>query len=283
MRERLGRLDDAQLERGLIDVGAHLAYPATPDLAGAVRARLAAPGPPPGRPRWWAPLLARRGVAFAALALLLIAVATLAVSPETRDALAGRLGLRGVDIVHLPSLPVPTPAAAPASGSARELGASLGLGERVADLADAAARVPFPVRAPTAPELGAPDEVYVGSLEAGQQVALLYRERPGLARAAETEVALLLLEFRGTVEVPLLRKGLGPDTRLEEVVVNGGMGVWIEGKPHVLFYRAGGQRAYEERIRLAGNVLVWEQDRVTLRIEGALSKEQALRIAATVR
>jgi hypothetical protein len=30
-------------------------------------------------------------------------------------------------------------------------------------------------------------------------------------------------------------------------------------------------------------VLAWEQDGLTLRIEGALSKEQALRIAATVR
>ena len=170
MRDRLGGFDDVQLEQGLADLGAHRASPGTPDLAGADRARRVAAGPSPRRLRWWAPLVARRGLSLAALA----------VSPETRDALAGRLGLRGVDIVHLPFLPIPTPPASPVSEGARSVGVSLGLGERVADTSDAAARVPFPVREPTAPELGAPDEVYVGSVATGQQVALVYRERPGL-------------------------------------------------------------------------------------------------------
>ena len=39
-------------------------------------------------------------------------------------------------------------------------------------------------------------------------------------------------------------------------------------------------RQSDERFRLASNVLLWEQDGLTLRIEGAISKEQALRIAA---
>ena len=37
------------------------------------------------------------------------------------------------------------------------------------------------------------------------------------------------------------------------------------------------------RFRLAANVLLWEQDGLTLRLEGAFSKEQALLIAESVR
>ena len=58
-------------------------------------------------------------------------------------------------------------------------------------------------------------------------------------------------------------------------------GVWIEGEQHVLFY-PGAER--EEPFRLVGNTLVLERtDGVTVRIEADISKEEALRIARSMR
>ncbi len=272
---RPAALDHTALEAALRDVGSHLAYPPTPDLATAVRRRLAA-RPAPSRRSWaaWLPLHRRLAVALAAL--LVLAGAALAFSPEARTAVAERLGLRGVWIEHLPWMPTPPPGT---------VGPNLDLGDRVT-LEEARARVGFPVLLPTLPELGAPDEVYLGSGPAGGQVALVYWTRPGLPPASETGVVLLLVEFRagpGTLSSGVLGKGLGLDTRIAEVAVNGGRGVWIEGAPHLLFLPDARGQFRQEPVRVAGNVLLWEQGELTLRIEGALSQDKALRIAASVR
>ena len=73
------------------------------------------------------------------------------------------------------------------------------------------------------------------------------------------------------------------ETHLEAVSVGGEPGFWISGAPHAFFfvcYDAGECR--QERYRLAGNVLIWEQDGVTLRLESALPREEALAIAESV-
>jgi hypothetical protein len=150
-------------------------------------------------------------------------------------------------------------------------------------LDEARARVAYPVLVPTLPELGAPDEVYLSEPPAGGQVALVYAAAPGRAAAAETGAALLLMQFRGSTDEGFLGKGLGPGTRLEPVTVNGARGYWIEGAPHFFFHQDEAGQARQEAIRLAGNVLLWEQGDLTLRLEGAMSKDEALRIAATVR
>src|SRR5262252_4409267 len=97
---------ERDLERALADLGRELAYPPTPQLAVSVQRRLAEEAALPGR-RWpWLPRLDRRfAVAFAAV-LALVAV-VLAVSPAARDAVAERLGLRGVQINQVPSVTAP--------------------------------------------------------------------------------------------------------------------------------------------------------------------------------
>jgi hypothetical protein len=150
-------------------------------------------------------------------------------------------------------------------------------------LADAQARVQYRILLPRLPELGAPDEVYAGSAPPGGQVALVYRARPGLPQTAQTGVAVLLTQFRGELEPGYVGKMLGPDTRLEPVTIDGRRGYWIEGTPHVFFYRDATGQVRDESIRLAGNVLLWEQGDLTVRLESALTKDEALRIAASVR
>ncbi len=289
MAERLGRLGEAELERALRDLGQHLAYPPTPNLVLPVRQRLAQR--PARRLPWsgWWPVGRRFAVALAAL-LALASAALLAFEPGARTAVAERLGLRGVWIERLPLVPAPTPTATAAptplpTPTSIPLGARLELGE-VLPLQEARARVPYPVVVPSLPELGAPDEVYLSPVPAGGQVALVYRARPGLPPASETGVGLLLTQFvarPGTLNSGVLGKGAGPDTRIEETVVNGGRGVWLEGQPHLLFLSDARGQLRQEPVRLAGNVLLWEQGELTLRLEAAISKAEALRIATSVR
>lgn len=289
MAERERRPADPDLERALIDLGPRLAYPPTPDLAPAVRARLAAhphARRPPRRgfftPRW--------GLALAAVFVLLAGI-PLVVSPSARTAVAERLGLRGVKITYVPTAPAPTPASP--TGAPVPVEVHLGLGEPLT-LAEAPARVPYRVLLPSLPDLGPPDQVFVTQVVPGGQVALVYRPRPGIPDTTEagvrprpglpgTGVGILLTQFRGDFAPEFLGKGIGPGTRLEQVTVNGAPGYWIEGQPHALFYRDANGEIHDDRVRLAGNTLLWEQDGLTLRLESALTREEALRIAESVR
>src|ERR1700682_3807862 len=90
---------DRELDRALVDLAGSVEYPPTPDIASAVRRRLATQ---PARPRRFAGLLRnlslQRRLAVAMLVLIALAAAIVAASPEARTAIAERLGLRGVQI-----------------------------------------------------------------------------------------------------------------------------------------------------------------------------------------
>jgi hypothetical protein len=286
---------DVEVERALTDLGAHLAYPPTPDLASAVRRRVAA-RPSPFRRR-----LAGLA-ALAALLALLLAVGAIVLFPAASSAVADRLGLRGIKIFYtaavptmtptplatMTSVPPATPIAVPTAlptpiPTPTPVGAGLRLGEQLR-LADARGRVAYAVLTPTAPDLGPPDEVYLGDPPAGGQVSLVYRARPGLPAAAGTGVGLLLTEFHADLASDFFGKGLGPGTRLEEVTVNGERGFWIEGQPHqFFFYLDASGNVHDEHYRLATNTLLWEHNGTTFRLEAPVSKEAALRIAESLR
>ena len=262
-----------ELDEALVDLSAHIAYPPTEQVAEAVcrrvratrmvaahtsgaveRGRTRATGFPPPLSRL------RRRLAVLLLALGIAVVGLLAVAPGTRLALAQWLGLRGVVIVYRPAPPVPR---FPSAGT------GLPLGQRIL--------------LPTLPDVNAPDAIYMGELASGGRVTLVYRARPGLPRAATIGVGLLLIEIpdglpRGAV---ILGKGLDAGTRLETVTVAGAPGYWLSGRPHRLFYTDAQGNGHA--LRLAGNVLLWQRGGVTLRLEAALSKGAALRIAASVR
>jgi hypothetical protein len=58
--------------------------------------------------------------------------------------------------------------------------------------------------------------------------------------------------------------------------------VWFDGAEHVLLYQDGGEPV-EETMRLVERALVWQRGPLTLRLEGDISKEDALEIARSVR
>jgi len=268
------QMTDPELERELTELGSHLAYPATPQLARAVRTRLVAR--PARRPFWETLQPMQRRLAFAA-AVLIVLVASVLLIPDARTAVARFFGLQGIVITSEPSpLPSPLPTLPPGP-----LGERLSLGQRVT-LADAQGRVRFHILVPTLPDLGDPDEVYFAQPPASGAVALVYQAKAGLRPAAQTGVGLLVTEFRGDIDPGSFGKSLGPGTRLGEVRVRGVTGYWIEGQPHFFFYRDGGEFR-NETLRLAANTLIWEQDGVTVRIESVLTKDEVLRIAESMR
>lgn len=266
---------DAQLRR----LGARITYPATPDLVVGLRAGLAAAPHRPALLGWlWRPR-SRAALALASLAVLLAtaSAAVLLLSPQTRAAVADRLGLPGLLLEYVPTLPAPNqPPGAPRPDDGPAL-----------TLAEARTRVGFPILAPDLPELGEPDAVYVSSELAGGVVSLVYRERAGIPTAPTTGAALVVTQFLGAIQVQAsptpdsFGKGIGPGTRVQALTVNGRQGYWIEGEAHVLASPRGGDPP--RSLRLAGNTLVWEQGDLTLRLESALRRDQALRIAASVR
>jgi hypothetical protein len=302
MADRWPPSSDAELERLLTMLGREVAFPSTPALAGRVRERLDAAPRPVRRRRW-------PRVALAVAAALLLAAIVFAASPGLRTAVAGRLGLRGINIVQVSVLPSPViatpernppptatsppgaPTVGPPSATPLPLGERLQLGERVS-LAEARRRVDFPILVPAA--LGPPDAVYVVVQAAtpvpnptptppGGLVTLVYRPRPDLPQAAQTGVGLLLGEFRGHTDQVFITKLAGPNTRITLVTVDGAPGFWLAGQPHEFLYEDPNGAVRAQTLRLAGDTLIWPHGDVTLRLEANIDEAAALRLAASLR
>ncbi len=265
-------MTELELERALADLAAHLEQPPAPTLADAVMARITER--PTSAERTVAVRLPRRGwrrLAVAALALLVLAGGIVVATPSAREAVARRLGLRGVEI-HLG----PTPTITTLRPGA---GASLGLGRHVT-LDEARAAVGFRLLVPTAPGFQRPDAVYLSTDVPGGRVDVVYLPRPGLRASPFTNVGLLITQFQGT---PFADKCAKTATRLEQVMVGGERGYWLTGEPHGFVYQDRGGNMRDETARLAGATLLWTHGPLTLRLEGQVSKQEALRLAESMR
>lgn len=291
---------EADLGQRLITLGRQIEFPPTPPLAQRVQQRLAATPDRRHRPGW--PWVRRCAIAVAALVLAFVVV--LLAIPGARMALAGRLGLPGIEIRQVPSAPrlpvTATPSTATLTPAAQAapvatpiatatpeptatplpLGQRLHLGQQMT-LAGARQRVSFPIALPA--RLGAPDAIYVDTGTPGGAVTLVYRPRTGLPVTNETGVGMLLGEFQGSTEQVFISKMAGPGTTIAPVTVDGQPGFWLTGQPHEFLYRDADGVTRQLVLRLAGNTLLWTHSNLTLRIESALSKDAALSIADSVR
>jgi len=258
----------AELEQRLGRLRAEIEWPATPDMAARVRERMAAPVIVLRRP-WFQSRWA------VAAAVVLLALAALVAYTPSREAIAHWLNLHTI-ITRVNVVPTPSPQP---SGP---LGQRLGLGTPTT-LADAQSKVGWHIAVPAS--LGAPDEVYVQLPPNGPvqgEVSLVYKTRPDIKTSGQTGVAVLVTEANGQVKSDFFGKMLGSDATLQDVTVNGHPGYWISGKPHAFFFTDANGNFRDETLRLATNTLIFDDNGTIVRIEGDLTKAQALAIAASL-
>jgi hypothetical protein len=239
-----------ELERALVGVGRELDVPDAPDLVQGVLAAIA-PRRETRRPT------RRRWALAVALALVALLGATLAI-PEARSAFLSifEVGGERIEVVDdLPDIPVSNLEST--------------LGERVT-LEEAKRRSGFPLR-----QLAeAPDRVYLG--ERGT-VWFMYGD-PAHPRLLVSQTPFV------DVDEPLLLKKLADaGTTIEPVTVGDARGVFLSGEPHFLFYVDQNGRIVEDSARLARDVLLWDEGGVGYRIEGDFGRDDALRLARTLR
>jgi hypothetical protein len=249
----------SELEFNLLSLGREVEWPPTTDLVSRVQHRLTAPLPE-RRTLWW------RQVLVAGLAIVAL---TLGLSPGAREAVARLLGVVGIRIETEVETTVPPTF-------------NLGLGTRVT-AAEAANLVDYAVLSPGSSDLGAPDAIYYNDERLGGQITLVWVPQPNLPEAADSGVGMLISSFRGNLDSSTYAKELNTSRNLLlDVEVRGRPGFWIEGEPHVFLFENPSGGIEFESIRLAGNVLLWEENGVTMRIESDLPRADVLRIAESL-
>ena len=259
------RPPDDDLEMRLLALGSSLEYPSGSRVPRAVGERLRSA--PPGRPArstraraaWTTAagsLRRRRSLALLVAALLLLAAL----------AAAARLSIGAVTIREEPRPPRTLPTATE----------TVGFGDPTT-LARAEAELGASVLVPSV--LGEPDAVYVDRVSASSvRATLAWPPSAPLPRIDALPWGGVLMEFRG--EAALATKTLYGDARgtVEPVTVRGEDGYWLTGPHELDVVTAGGDR----RFLVGGNVLLWRSGDLTLRLETALPKADALRIAHSI-
>jgi hypothetical protein len=187
-----------------------------------------------------------------AVAIGVVAIGAVLLVPPARTAVLDWLGLGNVGVTRVDDLP-----------PARPIG-RLDLGREVT-LAEAKRETPW-LLVPS----DEPDSIYLSDSLPGGMLSLVWGD--------PSEPRLLLTELTGRAYIDKVVDG---ESDVEPVEI-GDAGAWFQGRHIVMFSDRDGV-FHEGRGRLAANTLVWQLGDVTLRLEGDLSKEKALRIARTVR
>jgi hypothetical protein len=177
-----------------------------------------------------------------ALAVAAAALAAAFAVPQSRGAILRFLDFGGVTVERVDTLP---------AAQERPLGADLGPAVTLAQATAALGTRPL-----------LPDASVTLHLS-GPVVSMLFTYGGS---------PVLLSEF-GSDNVGLLKKIAGTATNVVSVSVGGHPGVWLSGAPHVFLFPSAPPR-------LAGNVLLWARNGLTLRLEGAhLTRGEALTLS----
>ena len=192
-----------------------------------------------------------RPLALGLAILLAVLAGVLALSPGARSAVLEIFRLKGATVERVERLP---------EVEAR----TIDFGEQVSRK-EAERRVGFELV-----DLGEPDAVFVRS---SRMASLVYGpvEKP----------RLVISELRGAVWDGLVKKIGGSGTRIEEVEVDGELGLFIAGEHFVMFLDEDGA-VTDEPTFLAGTVLLWNRGPLLLRLEGDLTRAEAVELAESV-
>lgn len=250
------------IEDQIRNLAGRFKYPPTPDVSVRVRTKLDAARP--GRHAIWKP----------AVALLLLLLLVLFSVPAVRASVieffqVGVVRIFPVAVTPLPSTASPNPAATiPSNGTDLPLPDPLLNLAGKTTLEDARQQAGFTLRLPAYPSnLGLPDIVY--HQDNLNMVILVWLE-PG-----DSQKVRLSLYALGPGSIALKKTDL---TTVRETTVNGQYALWANG-PHLLEIQGAD---YQWRRLVNGNVLVWEVNGITYRLETDLSMEAAIQIAESL-
>lgn len=267
MSEPLARREDDMLGRELTALSQRIAFPPTPDLAPAIAARIAAGHARTSRSRRQWPR--QHPYLLGAVALIVLCLVATLASSTVRQAAADALGVAGIRIEWIE----PTPTALPSPA-----GATIGLGIRTS-LIDAAANAGFTLLELDPAVFGPPDDVYLRPLASGGAlVTFVYAPDAHLPQTAETGAGLLLMQFVSQDDLALFIKGVMGDGIVRMVSFDGATGYWVEGTSQLTILDDPSAPACCAS-RPSANVLIWERDGVTYRLETSLSLDEAMSIA----
>jgi hypothetical protein len=292
----LHQRSDAALEATLRGLEPAIAWPAAAvaggaDIASSVRVVVETlPAPKLGARggswlTWWRPgrRPARRALVLALVALLAVAAVVGAVG----------LGLPGLRLIFGEAPSSPTASLAPATDRPTSpvpgtpvpegLGGGLRLGEAL-DPTDPSAldeRAGFHVALPADPAIGLPDAAWIDDFKGGQ-VTLLWAPRDDLPATLEPDIGLLMSQFRGVMDSGFFTKLITAGTVVAPIEVGEHPGYWLSGEAHVFFWE-GADGFVDDPRRWVGDVLLWSDGEITYRLETSLGREEAIRIAETVR
>ena len=142
----------------------------------------------------------------------------------------------------------------------------------------------FHILLPNDPALGPPDAVYHDPDLGAGHVTLVWKAEDGLAPVtAGADVGLIVTQFRGSLDEGYFAKLIHAGTVLDSVAVGEGTGYWITGSPHFFFYVGPDGRPVDDTRRLVGDVLAFERNGFTIRIETSAGRQRALEIAGALR
>ena len=191
-----------------------------------------------------------RPLALGFAILLAVVAGVLAFSPGARSAFLEIFHIRGATVERVDALP--------------DVRAQrLDYGERVSR-AEAERRVGFELL-----DLGSePDAIFVRP----DGLASVVYGNPAMPR-------LVLSQARGAIFDGFIKKTADLGTTIVGVDVDGEPGLYVDGPQHfVMFLDENGQIS-DERTYLAGTVLLWNRGDLLLRLEGDLSRDEALELA----
>jgi len=197
-----------------------------------------------------APRLRPLALGFAVLLAVLAGV--LALSPGARSAFLEIFELKGATVERVEELPE-------VEVQAVDFGAPVSREE-------AERRLGFELV-----DLGEPDAIFAR----GNQIATLVYgpvEKP----------RLVLSQLNGAVWDGFAKKAAGGGTRIEQVRVNGERGLFVSGDEHFVMYLDENSNIADDVTYLAGTVLLWNRGDVLLRLEGDLTRAEALELAESV-
>jgi hypothetical protein len=249
------------MEQHLELLAEDIQFPQSPDFATSLTAHLT---PRPVRVDW------RHRVLLVAAVIVIVIAATLAI-PDSRTAIANWLGLGGIRIEFVDELLDRDDRVA--------IDSSLIVGEEI-DIEDVSL---WPGNTVMTLPNAKVERAYIRTDNSAKTVSLFYLPGDDLPEIGETGVGALLMQFDSPKSFTLMIKQSGFPEDGTFTQVGEDEGYWVpSGNLIAIPYDPQDAFGLESVSRETGNVLLWQADGITYRLETNLNRVQAVALAKSL-